>query len=255
MKTTTRIRRRVLAGIALFVAASGASCSCCGAGGSAKGETPVDAGLSAWRETGEWSVVGAVKSHSDDEKRLSAEPGNGVLVNRLADGKDVDLITVAEYGDVDLHVEFLVPRGSNSGVYVMGRYELQILDSFGKDEVTFGDCGGIYERYDTARGEGKEGYEGYPPRLNASLPAGEWQSFDIQFRAPRFDSSGKRITPARFVKVVHNDVIVHEDVEVSGPTRAALYEHEPEAAKGPLQLQGDHGPVAYRNIRIRSLGN
>jgi hypothetical protein len=87
--------------------------------------------------------------------------------------------------------------------------------------------------------------------VNASKPPGEWQSFDITFRAPRFDADGKKIENAKFVKVVHNGAVVHENVELTGPTRAAI--SGTEAAAGPLRLQGDHGPVAYRNIRIKPL--
>jgi len=75
------------------------------------------------------------------------------------------------------------------------------------------------------------------------------------FRAPRFDARGRKTAHARFVTVVHNGVLVHENAEVTGPTRAARFESEAEEAKaGPLQFQGDHGPVAYRNLRIRAQG-
>jgi hypothetical protein len=76
---------------------------------------------------------------------------------------------------------------------------------------------------------------------------------EVVFRAPRFDQQGSKIGNARFVKVVLNGQIIHEDVEVTGPTRAATFENDPEAKKGPLMLQGDHGPVAYRNIMLQPL--
>ncbi|MHC4808639.1 MAG: 3-keto-disaccharide hydrolase, partial [Planctomycetota bacterium] len=148
--------------------------------------------------------------------------------------------------DVRAHIEFMVPRGSNSGVYFMGRYEIQILDSWGKKQPTFSDCGGIYQRWDDKRTP--KGYEGRPPRVNASLPPGQWQTFDVIFRAPRFDKTGKKIANARFVKVIHNGILVHRNAEVTGPTRAGTYRDE--KPRGPLMLQGDHGPVAYRNIWI-----
>jgi hypothetical protein len=87
--------------------------------------------------------------------------------------------------------------------------------------------------------------------VNASLPPGQWQTFDVVFRAPRFDASGKKTRSARFVKVAHNGKLIHENVEVTGPTRAATYNDE--KPTGPLMLQGDHGPVAYRNVRVRPL--
>jgi hypothetical protein len=162
------------------------------------------------------------------------------------DGKTSDILSRLEHGDVEVHVEFMVPKGSNSGVYLQGRYEVQILDSWGVEEPTHGDCGGIYQRWRDG-----EGFEGHAPRENASRPPGEWQSFDIVFRAPRFDAAGGKTAHARFVSVVHNGVLVHQDVEVTGPTRAAAYEDE--KPRGPLMLQGDHGPVAYRNIVVRGL--
>jgi hypothetical protein len=155
---------------------------------------------------------------------------------------------VFEHGDVEAQVEFCVPKNSNSGIYFMGRYEIQVLDSWGVEKPKSGDCGGIYERW-----KDNQGYEGHPPRVNASKPPGEWQTFEVIFRAPRFDASGKKIQNARFIKVVHNGQVVHENVEVTGPTRAATYENVPEKSLGPIMLQGDHGPVAYRNITLKPL--
>ena len=105
----------------------------------------------------------------------------------------------------------------------------------------------IYPRWTPARNE----FEGHSPRVNASKPPGEWQAFDVVFRAPRFDADGKKTENAKFVKVAHNGQVVHENVEVTGPTRAAAFDDEKPA--GPLLLQGDHGPVAYRNIRIKKV--
>ena len=94
---------------------------------------------------------------------------------------------------------------------------------------------------------------GWPPLVNASRRPGEWQSFHIWFRAPRFDSSGKKIANARFLRVLHNGQLVQKNTEVDGPTRSGL--EIPEAAENPLMLQGDHGPVAYRNIYFRPLSS
>ena len=96
-----------------------------------------------------------------------------------------------------------------------------------------------------------KGFEGHGPKVNASLAPGKWQTFDVIFRAPRFDASGKKIANAKFVKVVHNGKVVHENVDLTGPTRAAMFGNE--NAVGPIMLQGDHGPVAYRSIRIKSI--
>ena len=86
-------------------------------------------------------------------------------------------------------------------------------------------------------------------RVNASKPPGEWQCFDVIYRAPRFDSAGHKTRNASFEKVSHNGTTVQENIELLGPTRVGL----PEQARGPLRLQGDHGPVAYRNLRVRPI--
>ena len=208
-------------------------------------------GLERWRKpTHDWIAVGEVRQDKKQANRLVSAPGEGVLLNGKK-GRTRNLFPSLEHVDVEAHIEFMVPKGSNSGVYFMGRYEIQILDSWGKEKLKFGDCGGIYQRWDARRGKGKQGFEGHAPRVNASKPPGEWQTFDVVFRGPRFDADGEKVANARFVKVVHNGKVIHEDVEVTGPTRGSGFGDE--KPKGPLMLQGDHGPVAYRNIRIRPL--
>jgi sugar phosphate isomerase/epimerase len=208
--------------------------------------------LSAWREpTGQWQVVGEAFMDPANEKMLGTKPGAGVIFNGPA-GRTSNLLSKAEFGDINAHIEFMISKGSNSGVYFMGRYEIQIYDSYGveKDEYPGIECGGIYQRWDESRNP--KGFEGHSPQINASLPPGQWQTFDVIFRAPRFDKAGRKVSNARFEKVVHNGVVVHADVELTGPTRASTYNDE--KAVGPLMLQGDHGPVAYRNIRIEPAG-
>ena len=203
--------------------------------------------LAGWRRpTGDWTAVAAAEMDAGNRRKLRLADGGGVLVNGKA-GKTFNLLSAMEHRDVDVTVEFLLPEGSNSGVYLQGRYEVQIFDSWGNYDLTFADCGGIYE----GGSVGGKGFEGRRPRVNASLPPGRWQRFDIVFRAPRFDGAGRKTENARFLKVTHNGVMIHEDVEVSGPTRAAAFEDE--RSWGPLMLQGDHGPVAYRNLVVRHL--
>jgi sugar phosphate isomerase/epimerase len=200
--------------------------------------------FSAWRHnTGQWEVVGDTFMNPDNEKLLGSKPGTGVFVNGPT-GRTTHLFSKEEFGDVNAHIEFMVPKGSNSGVYFMGRYEIQVFDSWGVDKPKYSDCGGIYQRWGNDRNP--KGFEGHPPRVNASRPPGKWQAFDAVFRAPRFDSNGIKVADAKFEKVMHNGIVVHQDVDLSGPTRAAAYSNE--KPTGPLMLQGDHGPVAYRNI-------
>ncbi len=198
----------------------------------ANGRAPKDAvalPLSAWKAQGDWA-----------EK-------NGVFATPTGRDWKLNLPTKEEFGDCQLHVEFNVPKGGNSGVYLMGRYEVQILDSHGvaNADLQSSMCGSIYERW-----KDEKGYEGHKPMINAARPGGEWQSFDIVFRAPRF-KNGKKVEDAAFLEVRLNGVVVQHRVKVTGPTRAAIFEDE--KPTGPLLLQGDHGPIQFRNIRIRKL--
>ena len=196
-----------------------------------------------------WRVASGVKLHPDNDRLFQIEPGTGIFVNG-DDGRTVDVRTELEHGSCELHVEYCVPVRSNSGVYLQGQYEIQILDSWGTpdSELKYGTNGGIYARWIE---ETKTPYDGNPPGTNASRPPGEWQTFDVTFRAAQFDATGKKVRNARFDRVVLNGTVIHEDFECTGPTRGAW--NPEDIAKGPLRLQGDHGPVAFRNVRIRLL--
>jgi hypothetical protein len=150
-------------------------------------------------------------------------------------------------GDCQLHVEFAEPvppvgedqgRG-NSGVFLMGLYEIQVLDSYHSKTYADGQASAVYAQF--------------PPQVNASRPPGIWQTYDIIFHAPRFDKDGKLLRPAR-VTVLHNGVLVQDNVELSGPTGHHVRPpYTPTPEKLPLALQ-DHGnPVRFRNIWIREL--
>ena len=202
-----------------------------------------------WQKlTDDWAVAGNAALDPANPKKLVAEPGDSVLVN-TPKGKAPDLISKQKFADAEVHVDFMIPKGSNSGVKLMGLYEIQIFDSHGKKDLTGADCGGIYPR---AEEQPKYHHidKGTPPRGNAAKAPGEWQTLDIVFRAPRFDAEGKKTASARFVKVVLNGEVIHEDVEVEYPTGSA-WRLKKEAPTGPLLLQGDHGSVAFRNVRIR----
>jgi hypothetical protein len=156
------------------------------------------------------------------------------LVNNLQKGEHgTDIYTEEKFGDCTVEVELMIPKGSNSGVYLMGEYEVQVLDSYGKEKVGPGDMGGIYN---TAA-----------PTKNACKKPGEWQKFVIDFQAPRFEDD-KKTANAKFLKVTLNGEVIHENVEAPKPTGSELSSKE--APTGPLMFQGDHGPVAFRNIKI-----
>ncbi len=157
------------------------------------------------------------------------------------------IATKQGFRDVQLHVEWAAPvpatasgqnRG-NSGVFFQERYEVQVLDSYQNDTYPDGQAASIYGQF--------------PPLLNASRPPGEWQTYDIVFRAPRFDATGRVTSPARMT-VFHNGILVQENMALLGPTsnqRRAPYEAHPDRL--PISLQ-DHGdPVRYRNIWVREL--
>ncbi|HEX9793785.1 MAG TPA: DUF1080 domain-containing protein [Planctomycetota bacterium] len=188
-----------------------------------------------------------------DGRDLSAWTGGGGEPRwKLVDGAmEVNgtgsLRTRQEFGDIQLHVEFATPaevkgdsqgRG-NSGVFLMGRYEVQILDSFENPTYPDGQAAALYGQT--------------PPLVNASRPPGQWQSYDIMFQAPRFADDGTVRQPAR-VTIFHNSVLVHHDRAYLGATGHRVvgkYTKHPE--RGPIELQ-DHGnPVRYRNIWLREL--
>ncbi|MBU6413650.1 MAG: DUF1080 domain-containing protein [Planctomycetes bacterium] len=186
----------------------------------------------------EWNMLGGKPARwKVTDGVMVVEPGSGNVRSGF------------EFGDCQLHIEFRTPspasgegqnRG-NSGVYLHGKYEVQVLDSFGDgaESKTYADgqCGAIYKVS--------------PPLVNVSKAPGEWQTYDIVFTAPKFDAAGKKTSSARLT-VLHNGVLIQHDVEVKGPTGAAAGGEE--MAMGPLMLQ-DHGSkVEYRNIWVRNIG-
>jgi hypothetical protein len=186
--------------------------------------------LSRWRGKGGSAAAWTVR-----DGYMEVAPGTG------------DITTADKFGDVQLHIEWAtpaVPKGEgqergNSGVFLMDRYEIQVLDSYESKTYFHGQAGAVYKQY--------------APLVNASRKPGEWQTYDIVFHAPKFDEQGKVIDRAR-VTVLHNGVLIQNNAEIYGLTyhdRPALYiAHSPEE---PLHLQ-DHGnPVRYRNIWIRKL--
>ena len=219
------------------------------AAGSQPGTIPLT-DLSAFKSPGNtWQLAGDVTADLGKDNTLTTSKGTGVLVN--LPGKKThgtDLYTNAEFGDTELELDYMMAKGSNSGVYLQGRYELQLLDSWNVKTPKAGDNGGIYERWDESKPEGQKGYEGVAPRQNASRAPGLWQHLKVSFQAPKFDGSGKKIQNARMVRVELNGVTIHENVELLGPTRGAMANDE--KATGPIRIQGDHGAIAFQNISI-----
>ena len=198
-----------------------------------------------------WQIVGGVQADFQKKENLTATNGKGILANLPQKGKQaLDIYTNLEHGDADIEFEFMMAKESNSGIYLQGRYEIQLLDSWGKSKPTSGDLGGVYERADPTT---EKGFEGYAPRVNAARVPGVWQKMKISFQAPRFDAAGKKIANAKLLNVTVNGQTVHENIELTGPTRGPM--SLTEVARGPLRIQGDHGPVAIRNLSINTFDN
>jgi hypothetical protein len=204
---------------------------------SAPGRPPADAVvLFGGRDLAQWRHQdGSAPKWKLGDGFFEVVPGSGYLYTRAA------------FGDCQLHVEFAEPdppsgddqdRG-NSGVFLQGLYEVQVLDSYKSPTYPDGQAAAVYGQF--------------PPLVNASRPPGIWQSYDIVFRGPRFDATGHLTRPARMT-VLHNGVLVQDDVELTGPTG---HHQRPPYTAGPTQLPlalQDHGaPVRYRNIWIRAL--
>jgi len=158
-----------------------------------------------------------------------------------------DLISKEKFGDAQYHIEWASPaeidgtsqwRG-NSGVLLMSRYEIQVLDSYDNPTYADGGAAAIYGQW--------------PPLVNASRKPGEWQTYDIVFEAPRFE--GSKVAKPAYVTVFHNGVLVHHHQEIIGPmAHRAIRQYEPHGAEEPLALQDHDVPVRYRNIWVRRLG-
>ena len=188
---------------------------------------------------------------SDDLSAWQMQKGGGAVTWPMKDGvlqSGKGMIqTKQEFSDFQLHVEFATPsevkgdsqgRG-NSGVFLLGVFEIQVLDSYNNKTYPDGSAAAMYGQF--------------PPLVNASRPPGAWQAYDIVFTAPRFKAGGELEKPA-IVTVLHNGVVVHNATAFWGPTtHKAIGKYAPTRTKGPIALQ-DHGnPVRFRNVWIRPL--
>jgi outer membrane lipoprotein-sorting protein len=207
--------------------------------------------LSGFKEAStNWKIVGDVYVDRSQKRKITSTPGTGVLLSIPAPKSRGNLFTNFEHGDIELEIDVMMPVASNSGIYFQGRYEVQLFDSWGVKDVVFSDMGGIYQRWDDAKE--KKGYEGHAPKINAAKSPGLWQNLKVLFHAPRFNEAGEKIKNAEFKEVWLNGQLIHKNVEVTGYTRGTkLHEESP---TGPLMIQGDHGPVAIKNIKYKLYG-
>lgn len=200
--------------------------------------------LAGWkavgRGTNQWTVGKAALDPDAPAKLKVVGPGEE-LINT---NRTVNLSSEAVFGDCVVELEFMVGKStpgnetdSNSGVKMMNIYEIQIFDSYGKSKPGKIDCGAVYS--ETA------------PLVNACKKPGAWQKLVIDFRAPRFDKAGNKIANAKFVKVTLNGQVVQDNVEIAHGTNVSR--HAKEHPTGPIYLQGDHGSVAFRNLKVTPL--
>ncbi len=184
--------------------------------------------------------LSAWQKHNGNKAKWSVQ--DGYMQVRLFAGS---IITRKSFGDVQLHVEWATPakpigRGQhrgNSGIKLMGRYEIQILDSYGNKTSPTGQSGAVYSQH--------------APLVNASRPTGYWQSFDIIFTRPRFAEDGTLLKPA-YVTVFHNGILIQDHVEIQGPTKGnASYSYHPDRL--PIELQNHRSKVRFRNVWVRDL--
>jgi hypothetical protein len=215
-----------------------------------------------------WTVCDGVRLDAADPSRLEPVGHGGATASAMLcgdDGRGSDIMTEDSFADYQLHIEFTVPKGSNSGVYNRGLFEIQVFDSFGKPNLGFHDCGSLYERAF--------------PRENLSKPPGEWQTYDITLVGKKLTLvwNGKPVYKDHDVRYgeTDRDAFIRLNQENSGKPEELRVKLREEGGRylgdfgeggtrssldgpdrpGPILLQGDHGPVAYRNILIRTLPN
>lgn len=193
--------------------------------------------------TANWKLIGDVEASYNDTA-LNTAKGLGILHNdfsRSIQNKPVhNLVTKMEHGDMLLEFDFMMAKGSNSGIYFQSRYEVQLFDSWGVKTPRSSDVGGLYQTI-------KKGLSGKAPMKNAALAPGLWQHMDISFQAPRFDANGNKTASAKFIYVKLNGITLHENINVDGPTISASFSDE--KPYGPLMIQGDHGTFAIKNLK------
>jgi hypothetical protein len=187
-----------------------------------------------------WQIAGTVRADRNASGEMSAEPGQGILVQRPDNGNGGNLATEMTHGDLRLELDYMMSKGAEAGIFLQGRYEVQMADSWGVRNPRVSDHGGIF-RHDGS---------GLHPRTNASRAPGLWQHLEIVFQAPRFDAGGTKTRNAVIKKVAVNGVVVQEDVEMARPSPGAPAGDE--RSEGSLVFEEGTAPVAFRNIRYWS---
>lgn len=208
-------------------------------------------GMANWKKPhGNWYLTSDVKVDESNPRRLKGEPAeDGSIMVNGPTGITNNLISKDSFEDVELQMEFLVANKSNAGIKFHAWYEIQIFDSYGAKKIDGTHCGGVYPRAELTPKYHHIDH-GIAPSSNAAKPPGEWQTLRVVFHAPRFEGD-KKTKNAVLEKVELNGVTIHDNVELKWPTGNNWSKKEVRSA--PLLLQGDHGPVAIRNMRVLRL--
>lgn len=209
--------------------------------------------LSSFKPTSKnWQIVGNAVADINKIKTFNNTSGEGILLNTPNKEAKDNLFLNFKHGDIELEMDVMMSLQSNSGIYFQSRYEIQLFDSWGVSEPKHSDIGGIYQRWNKSFEKGKEGYEGHAPKVNAAKAPGLWQHLKIIFHAPKFNAKGEKTKNAWFEEVYLNGVLLHKNIELKGPTRGGKSK---EVALAPLMIQGDHGSVAFKNIKYKLYEN
>ncbi len=202
--------------------------------------------LDAFQNPGRNWVIGSDASANFSEiGSIKMLTGSGIVAS-MPSKKGSDLRTREDFGDLELELDFMLSKGATSGVYLQGRYEIKLTDSWTKLDPTFADMGGIGRMP-----RDSSSFNGSAPLINVARAPGLWQHLRVKFRAPKFDATGRKISNAYFEEIYLNDVLVQAHVEISAPTEGSIFNDE--KATGPLILEGNKMSVAFRNINTHPL--
>ena len=193
-----------------------------------------------WQQAEELSVA-------EDQTGLRAK-GQGAILYNGDDWENAPyLVTKENFQDCIIKIDFMLAKGSRAGLYVQGRYGINIADNYRQHELNYYDMGGLGQRWDESREP--KGFDGVAPSANATKAPGEWQKMEVKFRAPRFNDAGQKVDDAFFLEVRVNGEVVQRNTLARGFTRGSLFAWE--QGSGAVVLQADGGPIAIRNFDAR----
>ncbi len=202
--------------------------------------------LSYFLDNEHWQRVGTV-AVDGATLRWTREEENRIAINGEHWSESGHLETREHFGDSILRMEFMLPEGSSAGVYLQGRYEVTLADSHGQETPGYDTMGALAQRWQDGREP--SGFDGRAPLSNAALPAGQWQTLEVEFRAPRYDDANNKVDNALLLSVIINGERVQYKTIATGFTRDSLFPWEQDT--GPMMIRGNRGPIAIRSFDVR----